>query len=86
MLTAHSIKRTLKRGLQHTAARLGRHTRDTKVPQLLILMYHRILPLEDARARLEEPGMLLSPTSFAQHLKALSDYFEFITLSHFVRL
>lgn len=81
MLMTSSLKRTLKRGLQHAAARFGRHTRNSKEPQLLILMYHRILPRDDARAKLEEPGMLVSPSSFAAHLKILSEYFEFVTLA-----
>ena len=81
MPTTPFLKRTIKRGLQHVAARFGRHTRDSIEPQLLILMYHRILPPEDPRAKLEEPGMQVSPSSFATHLKTLSEYFEFVTLA-----
>ena len=81
MSTGNPIKRSIKRGMQSISARFGPHTRQPKVPQLLILMYHRILPLEDERVTVEEPGMVVSPATFKEHLTAISRYFEFVTLS-----
>jgi peptidoglycan/xylan/chitin deacetylase (PgdA/CDA1 family) len=44
-------------------------------------MYHRVLPEDTDRARIEEPGMMVAPDTFKQHLGTLNGYFEFIQLS-----
>ena len=81
-----SIKKFIKRSLQHVAASFGRHTRPGKGPQLLVLTYHRILPQDDKRTLLEEPGMTVTPETFRQHINLLKHYFNIIKLSDWIQL
>jgi len=81
-----TVKRIIKRALQHLAASYGRHTRLNDEPQLLVLMYHRVLPVNDNRALCEEPGMIVTPESFKLHLGILKEYFEIVQLSEWVAL
>ena len=44
-------------------------------------MYHRVLPANDERSRIEEPGMMVTPESLRKHLDIVRQYFEIIHLS-----
>ena len=80
------LRKIIKRGIQHAAAAFGRHNRSSKVPQLLTLMYHRILPQNDTRTMLEEPGMVVTPETFRQHIFFLKEYFNIIKLSDWIQM
>jgi peptidoglycan/xylan/chitin deacetylase (PgdA/CDA1 family) len=76
-----SIKRPIKRLIQTFAANFGHHTRKPAQPELLILMYHRILPADDPRSLLEEPGMMVTPDTFEMQMKTVKSLFATIHLS-----
>jgi len=85
-VTQNRFKQVVKRSMQHVAASFGRHTRPGKQPQLLVLMYHRILPLDDIRSLLEEPGMTVTPETFRLHLNIIKQYFNIIKLADWTHL
>ncbi len=84
MANSPSVKRIVKRSLQHIAAAFGPHRRTPKEPVLLVLMYHRILPENDTRAKLEEPGMMVTPETFRMHMQLVKQYFDVLPLSQWI--
>lgn len=80
-----TLKQIAKRILQQIAARYGRHTQKSSKPQLLILMYHRILPKQDKRAQIEEPGMVVTPETFKMHMEVIQQHFDIVSLSQWLK-
>jgi len=80
------IKHFIKRCLQHVAAELGRYTLSRHEPVLIVLMYHRILPIDDIRAHVEEPGMIVGPETLRLHLEIIKKEFEIMQLSKWIKL
>lgn len=80
----YTIKHIIKRAIQIIAAKFGPHTRMSPSPQLLVLMFHRILPLTDERILFEEPGMIVTPETFKMNLEAIIEFFEIVKLSEWI--
>lgn len=54
--------------------------------QLIILMYHRVLPKTDPRLENEEPGMYVTPDTFDMHLCELKKFAQFIHIEDWLKL
>ena len=81
------LKRSLKQLATTGANLLGPHRLSWQQnPQLWVLMYHRILPREDIRYRLEEPGMIVTPDTFSMHLRELKRHFEVMDFSQWLKM
>jgi peptidoglycan/xylan/chitin deacetylase (PgdA/CDA1 family) len=78
------LKAALKWGYTLAAAQLGEHRRSASAPRLWVLMYHRVLPADDPRYALEEPGMLVTPTTLDLHLSIVKQQFEVVDLHQWV--
>lgn len=48
-------------------------------------MYHRILPANDPRYSLEQPGMIVHPDTFEKHLTWIKDYFSIVDLNDWTK-
>ena len=83
---AVKLKPLLKGVAASVADRFGPHRSRHSDPKLWVLMYHRILPKEDKRFSLEEPGMIVTPDTFAMHLNEIKRHFDVISLSDWVNL
>lgn len=78
-----TIKTVLKAPLESFAANFGPHQK-SEPNKLWVLMYHRILPKSDPRFSSEEPGMIVEPATFQQHLVQLKQLFTILPLSEWV--
>ncbi len=82
------MKKLFKQCAISLANRLGPHrfTGLSSTPLLWVLMYHRILPKDDIRYDLEEPGMIVTPDTFAMHLRELKLHFDVMDLNEWLKL
>lgn len=75
----------IKRGVRAAAAFGGRQNWPSLKPTLVVLSYHRVLPATDARAVVEQPGMMVTPDTFGMQLNVLRRKgFSFVHLDEWV--
>jgi peptidoglycan/xylan/chitin deacetylase (PgdA/CDA1 family) len=80
------MKGIVKRVLQWGAAQAAPIIWDLRrTPRLLVLMYHRVLPLDSAERQIEQPGMFVSPSTLDMHLSVLRRYFELVHLNDWLQ-
>lgn len=80
------LKQIIKTCLVWVAGSIGWHFATNKPGRLIILMYHRVLPADDHRTRFEEPGMIVTPDTFALHLATLQQSnLEIVDLTDWVK-
>jgi peptidoglycan/xylan/chitin deacetylase (PgdA/CDA1 family) len=85
-MVVQPVKNLIKAPLQLLGATFGRHR--WQVPEggrLLVLTYHRVLPLDHPDRKSEQPGMIVSPETLAMHCQQLARHFEFIHLDKWLQ-
>ncbi len=80
------LKRLLKTTAVSLANQFGTHRRAPTDAKLWILMYHRVLPKQDFRYNMEEPGMIVTPDTFAMHMQEIKRHFDVVSLEEWVKL
>lgn len=80
------MKARLKQLAISAANQFGPHNHRWGDEKLWILMYHRILPADDLRYQLEEPGMIVEPGTFTMHLRELKRHFDVLDFSEWLVL
>ena len=78
------LKQVLKRQAQTLVAGIAPRLWRLRHQRLLVLMYHRILPADDARAAAEQPGMIVHPDTLRMQLRLLKRHFEIVPLEDWV--
>lgn len=75
------MKRLLKAGVQSAVSQVAPLLwRLDRQPRLLVLMYHRVLPQHHPARAVEQPGMYVSPETFAMHVRLLQAHFTLVHL------
>ncbi|NMH59046.1 polysaccharide deacetylase family protein [Alteromonas ponticola] len=67
------MKKLIKKCLQSLAGTVGWQLAKAGDKKLIILMYHRVLPANDPRYRFEEPGMVVTDSTFKMHMEVLAN-------------
>ncbi|MEX1216419.1 polysaccharide deacetylase family protein [Saccharospirillum sp.] len=80
-----SIKQPVKAALNQVRDLRGAHRAHLVEPTLWILMYHRVLPVNDPRCETEEPGMVVTPETFSMHLEEIQRWMPIMALEDWVR-
>ena len=81
MTSAYAFKRIAKQALTSGLAKAVPPTWRRRRGELVILMYHRILPRDDPRFEHEQPGMVVTPDTLAMHLRVLAAHFHLVRLT-----
>jgi len=81
-----ALKHVIKSTAATVASYVGPHRQVSSIPKLWVLMYHRVLPSTDRRFGLEEPGMMVTPETFAMHMREVKRHFDVVDLSEWVKL
>ena len=78
MLVPHQFK-SAARHLAGRAYQASPHFLSHLRGKVLILMYHRVIPHGDVDETFVQPGMYVTPKTFALHLRYLTTYFELLS-------
>ena len=85
-LAVVAMKRLLKNLLQSATASIAPLRWAARSgPELLILMYHRVLPPLHPARETEQAGMYVSPETLAMHVEVLTKYFTLVHLDDWLR-
>lgn len=80
-----NLRKAAKAPITFGAALLGPQKRGPGQQRLWILTYHRVLPADDPRHALEEPGMVVSPATLANQLDIVGKLFTVTHLGDWLR-
>ncbi len=82
----NALKAIAKRAVVHAIARTAPLTwRWRSSGSLLVLMYHRVLPVDSPVRSIEQPGMYVSPETLGLHITELKRRFELVHLQEWLR-
>jgi peptidoglycan/xylan/chitin deacetylase (PgdA/CDA1 family) len=74
------MKRLLKKAAQSVVATVAPRFWGRGDSSLLVLMYHRVLPVGHPDRSSEQPGMYVSPETLAMHLEVVKKHFTLVHL------
>lgn len=82
----NALKAIAKRAVVHAIGRTAPLTwRWRRRGSLVVLMYHRVLPVDSRARSTEQPGMYVSPETLDLHLAELKRHFELMHLDEWLR-